>query len=126
MKRAFTLALAAVMLTGCSARLFTYGGDLADAMVRLGPASFSIYIHPNDDTLLIQRRMSQSVIRDGAEMVSIVARTFVEPLGCTVGPTKELLAGTSEVQFTCPSNIDIRRLAQEQRAALSAGKPIHP
>lgn len=126
MKRFLVVSLAGLMATGCSARLFTYGGDLSDAQVRLGPAAFSLYIHPKDDTFLIQRRISQSASRDGAEINRIVAETFVRPLGCTVGNVKELTLGSWEVKFSCPSNVDIRRLAQEQRGALATGEPIHP
>lgn len=117
---------ASVALAGCSGRILSYGGDLSDAQVRLGPASFSVYIHPKDDTLLIQRRMAQMAAQDGAEINRIVARTFLEPLNCTIGRAREVLPGSWEVSFSCPSTINVRRLAEEQRAALTTGEPIHP
>jgi len=118
----------ALALSGCAGtgRLMSYGTDMADALVRMGPAAFSVYVHPADDTLMLQRRMSQTSNSDGPALITIAAQTFLDPVGCTAGSATPLAPGTWEVPFTCPAAVDIRALAQQQRAALRAGTPIHP
>lgn len=127
--RLLGIALAgALALSGCAGtgRLMSYGTDMADALVRMGPAAFSVYVHPADDTLMLQRRMSQTSNSDGPELIAIAAQTFLDPVRCTAGSAAALAPGTWEVPFTCPTGVDIRALAQQQRTALRAGTPIHP
>ncbi|WP_453978584.1 hypothetical protein [Brevundimonas sp. Marseille-Q4549] len=128
MKRLGFAVTAALMIAGCAStgRMLSYGTDLSDAVVRMGPAAFSIYIHPKDDTLLIQRRMMQTSAHDGPELITIAAQTFLDPIGCTAGPSASLGPGSWETTFSCPSSVDIRTLARQQRAALQSGTPIHP
>ncbi|MGH6978829.1 MAG: hypothetical protein ACRED4_06025 [Brevundimonas sp.] len=106
--------------------MLSYGTELSDAVVRMGPAAFSVYIHPKEDTLLIQRRMSQTSAHDGPQIIAIAAQTFLDPIRCQAGSTRSLGPGSWETTFTCPASVDVRALAAAQRADLQAGTPIHP
>lgn len=127
MRKAILATLMASALAGCAGtgRMLSYGTELSDAVVRMGPAAFSVYIHPSENTLMLQRRISQTSNSDGPQLIKIAAQTFLDPIGCRAGPASMLSAGTWETSFTCPSDIDIRALAQQQRAALQGGAPIH-
>lgn len=120
--------LAALAVGGCAGtgRMLSYGSEMSDAVVRMGPAAFSVYIHPKDDALMIQRRISQTSNSDGPELISIAAQTFLDPVGCSAGSTVPLGPGTWETRFICPSSVDIRALAHQQRSALQSGAPLHP
>lgn len=127
MKKLIVALILASGLAGCAGtgRMLSYGTELSDAVVRMGPAAFSVYIHPSENTLMLQRRISQTSNSDGPQLIKIAAQTFLDPIGCTAGPASMLSAGTWESSFTCPSDINIRALAQQQRTALQAGAPIH-
>ena len=125
--RLIITTLLCLALAGCgTGRLLSYGGQLSDASVRLGPAQFSVYVHPSDDTLLIQRAISQTSSTDGAALIGIVAEQFLEPVGCTHGPAASIAAGSWEVPFDCPDSIDLRSLVADQRQNLRAGASIQP
>ena len=128
MRRIWLAAIVAAALAGCAGtgRMLSYGTELSDAVVRMGPAAFSVYIHPKEDTLLIQRRLSQTSGHDGPQLITIAAQTFLDPIRCQAGSTRSLGPGSWETTFTCPASVDIRALAAAQRANLQAGTPIHP
>lgn len=127
MKRLFGVVLAATVLSGCgTSRLLSYGGQLSDAKVELGAAAFSVYVHPKDDTLLIQRRFGQTTNLDGPELIGIVASQFLQPIECSVGNVERIAPGSWEASFSCPSSVDIRRLVAAQRGDLQSGAPIKP
>lgn len=120
--------ISGLALAGCAGtgRMLSYGTDMADALVRMGPAAFSLYIHPEDETLMIQRRMSQTSNSDGPALITVAAQTFLDPVRCRAGAATPIAPGTWEVPFSCPAGVDVRALANEQRASLRSGEPIHP
>ena len=123
---AASLLLGTVALGGCaSSRMLSYGMELGDAVVRLGPAAFSVYIHPQDDTLMIQRGTAQANTVDSPQLIQIVGTTFLEPTGCSMSTPSLIGPGTWEAAYVCPPSIDLRQLAADQRATLRAGQPIH-
>lgn len=125
--RAGAVVCAAACLASCmSSRLLSYGTELSDAVVRLGPAAFSVYVHPEDDTLLIQRGIGQASAVDGVALIRIVGEQFLEPVDCDLGPIAPIASGSWEAKFACPAGTDLRALAANQRAALRAGQPITP
>lgn len=127
MKKIVVAAMAALALSGCGAgRLLSYGGELSDAVVRMGPAAFSVYVHPKDDTLLIQRRMMQTSNTDGPELIRIAASQFLAPVECTASNVALIGPGSWEASFACPLGVDLRSLVRDQRTALQAGAPLHP
>lgn len=127
MRKILAVVTGALLLGGCgTGRLLSYGGELSDAVVRMGPAAFSVYVHPTDDTLLIQRRIAQTSSDDGAALIRIVATQFLAPVECSVGNVSLITFGSWEASFSCPPDVDLRALVQQQRAALSAGTPLHP
>ncbi|MET4683911.1 hypothetical protein [Brevundimonas faecalis] len=126
--RVLAAAAAVLILGGCAStgRLLSYGVELSDALLRMGHAQFSIYVHPKDDTLLIQRRVMQTSNYDGQELIRIAAAQFLEPVDCTVTEVRLIAPGGWEAGFACPAGVDLRALVQQQRAALQTGAPLHP
>lgn len=119
-------AAAALTVAGCgTGRLLSYGTQMSDAVVRMGPAAFSVYVHPKDDTLLIQRRVMQTTNHDSAELIRIAGTQFVQPVGCSITEVRSIAAGSWEAGFACPPDVDLRALASEQRAQLQAGASLH-
>ncbi len=124
-KSVATLMVAGASLAGCgTGRLLSYGTELGDAVVRMGPAAFSVYVHPTDDTLLIQRGTAQTSAADGPVIIGLVADQFLAPTGCTSSSPTLLTAGSWEAGFQCPAGVDLRALAASQRVALRAAQPI--
>lgn len=113
------------LLSGCAmGRLASYGSELADAQVNLGAAQFQLYIHPQDDTVLVQRSLNQTATNDPPAIADAAVSTLLAPAGCVTTSVSALSPGAFEVGFSCPPGIDIRRLAIEQRQALKAGQSL--
>lgn len=126
MKKAVLAALMAMALGGCGAgRMLSYGSELSDAVVRMGPAAFSVYVHPKDDTLLIQRRVAQTGSNDGPELIRIVASQFLASVECSASNVAFIGPGSWEASFACPPGVDLRTLVRDQRTALQAGASLH-
>lgn len=124
--RAFVAAATCVALAGCgTGRLLSYGGQLADGKTRLGQAEFQIYVHPSDQTILIQRSFGQIAGGiDHPHEFTAAAQQFVAPVGCTVQPSQQISAGSFEAAYRCPDDIDLPSLVAQQRSALRAGQPL--
>ena len=119
---AVALGLASCAGTG---RALSYGMDLADAKVLLGAAEFQIYVHPEDDTLLVQRSLKQIAGgQDSSVEFRAAGAQFIAPLGCQTASIQLLAAGTYEVAYTCPEGTDLRTTVASQRASLRAGASI--
>ena len=137
MKRVIGVLGAALLLSGCTtfSRLTSYGGELADAHVTVVGHGYSVYVHPQDDTLLIQRRFAPGLMQSFGQGLTMGAAKFTEAMpywrsaaravldeaGCEVGDVYLLDDRSWEARFTCPPGADIRRMAVERRAAWRAG-----
>lgn len=126
MRLVFTVALCLTLGACGTGRLLSYGGQTSDATVRLGPATFRVYVHPQDDTLLVQRALSQTTTNDSANLIGIVSDQFLAPVDCRREAPSLISAGSWEVPFTCPREVNLRALVAEQRDALKDGAPIQP
>jgi len=136
-------ALVAQGLAGCASlsRMAEYGSELADAKTTVEGRAYSLYVHPSEDALLIQRgagaAMAQSMV-EGATLNSVnmmepkpywrqAAEWLTEPLGCALVDLYTLdNRMTWEAPFDCPEGVDLRAKVVEQREALRSGEPIRP
>jgi len=123
------IILAAVLcatLAACgTGRLLSYGGELADAKVRLGDAEFQVYVHPKDETLLVQRSLGQ--ISGGQDLsfeFQAAAARFLASVECRAGNATSISAGSFEVPYECDAGVELPQLVAQQRAALRAGQPL--
>lgn len=141
--RAGAVCLAAISLAGCAAvsRSASYGMELADAQPIVDGKAYRLYIHPREDTILMQRPMltgmGQGAVR-GATFGLVqageaydpwkrAAVEFLHPVGCEVTDVYPLggQTGTWEARFKCPADVDIRALAAAERSELRAGGSLH-
>lgn len=141
--RTIAIVATAVLLSGCGAgfsRLGTYGNEMADAKTRVGNREFSLYVHPTDDTILVQRgfgaAMGQSVL-EGATFGAInmqepkpiwkaAAEWLASPLNCTVTDAYELERISWEAPFECPVGVSLREAVTRNRETLRQGTPLSP
>lgn len=130
-------------LGGCASysRLASYGNHLADANVYVDGKAYSIWVHPTDDDLLVQRgfagAMGQSFV-EGMTFGGVApmapkpvwrraAELLTKPLGCAVTDVYSIDNRTSwEAPYSCPPGVDLRAKVDQQRVALRAGRPIQP
>lgn len=135
--------LVALPLAGCGAgftRLTTYGGELADARTSVDGRNYSLYVHPSDDTILIQRgfgaAMGQAMV-EGLTLNAVnmtepkpvwrrAAEWLTDPAGCVVDDVYPLENISWEAPFTCPDDVDLRALVAAQRDTLREGVPLRP
>ena len=109
-------------------RTLEYGMELADAHPDLGGRRLSLYVHPREDTILIQAEIAQqseSQLWDYGVWRG-AAYWLVHPVGCTVGDPYPVAAGTLEVRFQCPPGVNIRELVARNRSTLQQGIPLRP
>ncbi len=122
-------------------RISSYGMTLADAKVHVNGHAFSVWVHPTDNDLLVQRgfgaAMGQSVV-EGATLNAVnlmepkpmwraAAAQITDPLGCSVTDVYSLDNRiTWEAPFTCPAGVDLRAIVKEQRQGLREGQPVQP
>jgi hypothetical protein len=142
-RAALAALLALVALGGCTtfSRLASYGSRMADAKVSVDGKAFSIWVHPADNDLLVQRALGAAMGQgfvSGLSLNSVnlmdpkpywkrAAELITAPLGCTVTDIYTLDNRTSwEAPYACPPGVDLRAKVAEQRAALRAGAPIRP
>ena len=134
-------AMAALGACASMDREESYGAKLADAKVQVDGRNFSIWVHPTDQALLIQRgfgaAMGQAVAQ-GLTMNAMnpqepkpvwrrAAEQITGPLGCTLTDVYSLdNRMTWEATFTCPAGTDLRASVMAQRSELRAGKAIQP
>ncbi len=135
--------MGALALAGCGAgfaRLGTYGNDRADAKTRVDGREYAIHVHPEDNTLLIQRgfgaAMGQSLV-GGATFGAVnmtepmpvwraAARWLLDPAGCEVVEMYQLERISYEAVYTCPAGVDLRKMVNDQRDRLRNGLPLIP
>lgn len=141
--RVMTVAVCvgALALAGCGAgfaRLGTYGNDRADAKTSVEGREYALHVHPEDNTLLIQRgfgaAMGQSLVQGatfGAVNMSepmpvwrAAARWLLDPAGCEVVEIYQLEQISYEAVYRCPEGVDLRQMVTEQRERLRSGLPL--
>ena len=86
MKHALLILAASVAVAGCASvsRSMSYGTELADASPTIEGRRYSIYVHPTDQTILLQRPVGTSV---GQSFVGGLTLGIAEP-GTAYGPWK--------------------------------------
>lgn len=142
----WTLAASVVVaaaLSGCGAgfaRLGTYGGERADALTEVDGRKYSLFVHPADDTVLIQRGLGAALgqaVAEGATFGAVsmqepkpvwrrAADWLLNPVGCMTTDVYELERISWEAPFVCPQGVDIRKLVQDNRSTLREGQPLAP
>ena len=80
MRLALTI-VALLMLASCAgmSRMGSYGYELADAKVRVGHREYSLYFHPTDATILIQRGFGAAMGQATVEGLTLNAVNMTEP-----------------------------------------------
>lgn len=141
--RLMLVAGSAAALAGCASlgRMESYGNRLADAKTQVDGHAFSLWVHPTEDTIMVQRGMGgalgQGAISgltfgavDTAPMKPIwrrAAEWLTAPLGCSVTDAYSIdNKVTWEAPYACPAGVDLRKKVAEQRTSLRAGEPIKP
>ncbi len=136
-------ALVAQGVAGCASlsRMAEYGSELADAKTTVEGRSYSLFVHPLEDALLIQRGAGAAVAQSMAQGATLNAVNMMEPkpywrqaaewltapLGCALVDLYTLdNRMTWEAPYSCPDGVDLRAKVMEQREALRAGAPIRP
>lgn len=138
MRTVVMAALAALALAGCAGmgRMNTYGMELADAKVSVGTRVFSVWVHPTDSTLLVQRNAGAGMGQGALEGLTLgavnanlpapiwraAADALLKQAVCTATDVYTLDNSiTWEAHYTCPAGTDFRSFSAERRAAWRAG-----
>jgi hypothetical protein len=142
--RVVLVVLAAVSLGGCVSglgRMSSYGNRLADAKTTVAGHGFSLWVHPVEDAILVQRAAGPAIGQGVLEGLSFgtanlmdakpywkqAAESLTSPLGCAVTDVYTLDNRTTwEAPYTCPKGVDLRGAVMSQRDALRLGVPIKP
>lgn len=74
--------VALLILASCAgmSRMGSYGYELADAKVRVGHREYSLYFHPTDATILIQRGFGAAMGQALGEGLTLNAVNMAEPM----------------------------------------------
>jgi hypothetical protein len=136
-------SLAIATLSGCAglSRTASYGNRLADAKTVVDGRGFSLWMHPTDHTILIQRAAAPAIGRAFIEGLTFnaahfnepkpiwmdAARTLTDPAGCAVTDAYTLDDRmTWEAPYQCPQGVDLRAEVMEQRDRLRGGERLTP
>lgn len=138
----FGLAILVAGLSGCAAvsRSASYGMELADAQPVVDGRAYRIYVHPQDETMLIQRPVMTSLGKSFVTGATLhianpgaaygpwkqAADAFLAPVGCKATDVYSLGGDTQtwEAKFQCPPGVDLRKLVRDERQSLRAGAPL--
>lgn len=142
--KAAAIAAVCLGLAGCAGmgRTVSYGTERADAVTTIEGRRYNLYVHPTDDTILMQRPIATGAGQafvSGATMGianpgfderqwKAAAEHFVAPLKCEIGDVYLLgkNSGTWEARFECPAGVDLRDMVIRQRGMLRQGWPLKP
>lgn len=128
-----------VVLAGCgTGRLSEYGYELADAKTRVNGQAFTLWAHPEENALLVQRDFGalagQSAVEGATWGIADLkepeavwrkaAEWLLDPPGCTIDRFYEEGRTAYEAAYTCPEGVILRDLMQQYRANLRAGVPL--
>ena len=130
------LALACVTsscVTGIG-RINSYGMHLADARVVVGTHHYSVWVHPRDNTLLVERGLGEGVAAATKESFEhrdttdptvywrAAALAVVGPFGCKIDKVDPVdYRSAWEAAYSCLDGVDIRGLVPSHRAEWRAG-----
>lgn len=125
MKNIIALAATCGLLAACAGmgRMNEYGWELADARHDFGGRTFSIYVHPSQDVLLVQGSVADASASVSNTAIRLVAEDFIKPVDCTVGTAKVIAPGSYELPYQCRT-ADLRGLIHNQRASLQQGATL--
>jgi hypothetical protein len=133
----------AMALSGCASvsHALDYGDlRLADAKFETEHREFSLWLHPEQDTALIEGRLVDNAVQGSTRWATgglwnirtpyagwrEGARTFLQPVGCEVlEMTPYKTDAVWEFRYRCPQGVDLRALVHAQRGDLRDGKPLH-
>jgi hypothetical protein len=121
---------ASVASNASAASLLSYGWGLSDATVTVGSHTFRIYVHPRDDTLLIQAAMKDMGANPSKWLLRewrTAAETLVTPVGCGISEVRAMarMGASWEATYVCPPGVDLRALIKAQRHDLQQGAQLH-
>lgn len=124
--RALCGYIALIGLAGCTtgmARTSGYGWHTADARVHYGGRVFSVYVHPRDDTLMVQPSLADTMSRDAlsTRIAELVLEEFLQGTSCKVSEPKQITSGTFEASYVCAAGFDLRRAMAAERPELTQG-----
>jgi hypothetical protein len=144
MRRTVIAALAASMLvSACGTgfnRLTTYTQRQPDARTTVDGKGYNLFVHPIDDTILVQRgvgaALGQSFV-EGATFGAVkmqepmplwrrAAEWLANPVGCTISEIYELERISWEAPFSCPAGVDLRKEVEQNHDTLRQGQPLPP
>ncbi len=116
MRIAIVILICGLML-GCAgfSRMMEYGSRLSDARVRIGDAGYKVWVHPDDDAILIQEFFGNAFAGAFAEGFTFgavetspplpiprtAAAIYLAQFGCSVTDIYTLEDITSEARFAC-------------------------
>jgi hypothetical protein len=130
-----------LILSACPGfnRIMTYGTGWADAMYNVHGKRFEVWIHPTDNSILLNSTIGNAFAKGMVKGASLGiaetapsysvwmagAKALLDPVGCTVKDLRPLKQEVSwEFDFVCPPGVDLRRMMREQRTELRDGKPL--
>ena len=138
------LLAAGLATSGCVSglgRMNEYGKHLADAKTKVGRDTFSMWVHPKEDSILIQKGFGASMGQSFMEGASLgtahlqarktiweaAANWLVTPLGCKTTDAYSIDNRiTWEATYTCPAGVDLRGEVASHRTSLRQGVPLTP
>ena len=136
--------LVAMSLSGCVSgmgRMNEYGTRLADAKTHVGRDTYSMWVHPHEDAILIQKGFGAAMGQSALEGFSLgtanlqarkpiwtqASDWLVSPLGCTTKDTYSIDNKiTWEALYACPPGVDLRGQVAAHRETLRQGTPLPP
>lgn len=139
MQRTIIAVALVLLVAGCAAgfsRALSYGNRFADARFELAGQEFTAWVHPSDQTIMIQNGYGAAVGAGVADGLGIgvdakfdqwraAALHLLQPSGCQVENLRPLdQAIMWEFDYRCPEGVDLRALIMAQRETLRAGAPL--
>ena len=126
----FFVALA-IPATSFAGSLLSYGFSKSVAHETVEGKHFTLYVHPKDKTILVQPKLVENLHDVPSQWPLVVwrqaAEAFVSPIGCGISDVKVLtrMGASWEATYICPDGVDLRSVAEAQRADLKRGTPLH-
>ena len=141
MHRRLIAAVGVALVLGACAnlgRISQYHG-LGDANLRVDGQGYKMWLHPSDNTLLLQKGVGKMLTGGAAQGATFgtggpsvaetpwfnAANALLRPLGCEAGQMTDLGQHlTWEATYTCPPGVDIRAEVNAHRETLRKGVPL--